>query len=390
LAAALLPVFATAYGQWNIVLPGLVLLLAVVGNSFQAPTWIFYRQMNFVRQRTLEAVDPGITTVVTIGLAIAGAGVWSLVIGAVVGSWSGGLIALWASPFRLRILPDRRAAREYFNFSWPLIAAQIGSIVVAQGSVLVGAHSVGVAGVGAIALATSVIAFSDGVDGVVTQTIYPAICAVRDRADLMRESFVKSNRLALMWGMPFGLGLALFAPDLVRFALGEKWHSAVFLLQVFGVMAAVDQIGFNWTAFLRARNQTRPLAVVGATMSIAFVLITIPLLIVGGLKGYAIGMLAMTLVTLSVRTYYLARLFSGFQMLWHAGRAIAPSIPAVAVVLAMRLAEPSGRTLGFALVELGVYIVTTIVATVAFERSLLREILGYLRAPRKAAAAAGG
>mgnify|MGYP003289885877 CR=1 FL=1 len=35
---------------------GIVLLLAVVGNSFQAPTWIFYRQMRFVRQRTIEAV----------------------------------------------------------------------------------------------------------------------------------------------------------------------------------------------------------------------------------------------------------------------------------------------------------------------------------------------
>src|SRR4051794_22656803 len=66
LAAALLPVFAIAYGQWSILLPGLVLLLAVVGNSFQAPIWIFYRQMRFVRQRSLEAIDPVIAFVVTI------------------------------------------------------------------------------------------------------------------------------------------------------------------------------------------------------------------------------------------------------------------------------------------------------------------------------------
>ena len=378
-AAALLPAFALAYGQWSIVLPGLVLLLAVVGNSFQAPTWIFYRQMRFARQRTLEAVDPFVAFVVTIGLAVAGAGYWSLILGAVAGSWAGGLVALKASPYRIGLRFERRTASEYFQFSWPLMVAQVGAIVIAQGSTLVGAHTVGIAGVGAIGLAASIIAFSDGVDAIVTQTLYPAICAVRNRADLMLETFVKSNRLALMWGMPFGLALALFAPDLVRYVIGERWHSAVFLLQMFGVIAALDQLGFNWTAFLRARNQTRPLAVIGIVTMVAFAAITIPLLLIGGLKGYAIGMLGMTLVTLTARTYYLARLFSGFQMFWHAGRAIAPSIPALAVVLGLRLVETGDRTARMAVVELVVYIGTTVIATLVFERALLREVFGYLR-----------
>ena len=33
---------------------------------------------------------------------------------------------------------------------------------------------------------------------------------------------MKSKRLALMWGMPFGVGLALFGPDLVEFVLGSN------------------------------------------------------------------------------------------------------------------------------------------------------------------------
>ena len=39
-----------------------------------------------------------------------------------------------------------------------------------------------------------------------TNTLYPAICAVRDRKDVLFEAFVKSNRLALMWALPFGFG----------------------------------------------------------------------------------------------------------------------------------------------------------------------------------------
>jgi O-antigen/teichoic acid export membrane protein len=387
-AGIALPVFAAAYGQPEIILPGLILLLAVIGNSFQAPTWIFYRQMNFIRQRSLEAIEPVVMFVVTIGLAAAGASYWSLVIGAVVGAWAGGAAALVASPYRFAFQPDRRASRDYFSFSWPLVVASLSAVVVAQGSVLVGSHTVGLEGVGAIALAISIIAFSDGVDAIVTQTLYPAVCAARNRADLFLESFVKSNRLALMWGMPFGFGVALFGADLVNFVLGERWDLAIVLLQAFGIKAALDQIGFNWTAFLRARNQTRPLATVGVVMAGSFLIIAVPLLIVDGLRGYAIGMLAMTLITVGARAYYLGRLFPGLRIASHAFRALAPTVPAIGVVLAARLVEVGDRTLGLALAELALYCAVTAIATWTLEKPLIREMLGYLRRDRPAPAGA--
>jgi polysaccharide transporter, PST family len=389
LLGATLPAFAAAYGQPQIIVPGLVLSLTVIGSNLQAPTWIFYRQMDFARQRKLEVIDPCTTFVVTMGLAIAGAGYWSLVLGAVVGSWAGGLIALRASPYRLRLRFDRKTAREYFDFSWPLVTSRLSAIVIPQGSVLIATRSVGIGGAGAITLAASISAFTDGVDAIVTQTIYPAICAVRDRADLLLESFVKSNRLALMWGMPFGLGLALFASDLVDFVIGEKWRSAVIVLQAFGVIAAAHQLGFNWTAYLRALNQTRPMATVTVFSVATFALVTAPLLILDGLRGYALGMLIMATVTLIARTYYLARLFSGFRMVWHTARAVAPSVPAVAAILGMRAIEHGDRTPGIAIAELVVYAVITIVATIFFERALLREVLGYLRKPPDARAGGG-
>ena len=61
---------------------------------------------------------------------------------------------------------------------------------------------------------------------------------MRDRRDLLLESFVKSNRLALMWGFPFGVGVALFGADLVHFVIGDRWAGAIVLIQAFGLMAA--------------------------------------------------------------------------------------------------------------------------------------------------------
>ncbi|MFL5420125.1 MAG: oligosaccharide flippase family protein, partial [Myxococcales bacterium] len=269
--AATLPFFALAYDNAAIIAPGLVLLLAMLGNAFQAPIWIFYRRMEFVRQRVLESVDPVVGFVVTIALAIAGFGYWCLVLGLVVGSFTGALVSVIACPYRLKPRFDRSSARDYFNFSWPLFIAGVGAIVIAQGSVLGGSHAVGIAGVGAISLAVSLTAFATGVDAVLTETLYPAICAVQDRTALLHEIFVKSNRIALMWGMSFGLGMTLFAPDLVHFVLGDRWEPAIVLLQAMGVVVALNQLGFNWAAFLRARNETRPIAVVAAVTALSFV-----------------------------------------------------------------------------------------------------------------------
>ncbi len=378
-AAAALPVFALIYGQEEIIIPGILLLLATVGRTFQAPTWIFYRRMDFVRQRSLEAIDPVVTFILTLTLAAAGAGYWSLVIGAVAGACGGAAVAMIASPYKLRFVADRRAAREYYSFSWPLVVARLSGIVIGTGSMIVGSRTVGLEGVGAIALAISIVAFSDGVSAIVTQTIYPAVCAVRDRADLFAEAFVKSNRLALMWGMPFGIAVAVFAGDLVQFVLGTKWGIAVGLLQAFGIMAALDQIGFNWTAFLRAKNHTRPLAIIGFVTAGSFIAIVVPAMILGGLQGYGIAMVAITVITIGARVYYLDRLFDGFSPMSHALRAIGPSVPAVVSVYAVRVLTGGVRTLGLALAELALYCVVTAAATYLFERPLIGEMLGYLK-----------
>ncbi|HEX8067723.1 MAG TPA: oligosaccharide flippase family protein [Thermoleophilaceae bacterium] len=384
LAMATLPGFALIYGRTDILLPGIVLSLAIAGSGLQSPMWIFYRQMRYGRHRALQSIEPVTSLVVTAALGIAGAGVWSLVVGGVVGHWAAGLAALKVCPYRLRLRFDRRMFGEYFSFSWPLVLAAGSGALMTQAAVIVGEGAVGLAGVGAIGLAATISRFAERADQIVTQTLYPAVCAVRDRRDLLFESFVKSNRLALMWGMPFGLGLALFAPDLVDLVLGEKWEIATELLQIFGVLAAVAQIAFNWSAYFLATGNTRPLAVNGGLMLLTFLLVGIPLMLAEGLIGYGIGMAAVMLVDLSVRAYYLTRLFSGFEMLTHAARAMAPSVPAVAAVLCVRLLAGGDRPVEQVVGELVLYAVVTAAATWLTERELVREMLGYLRGAVKA------
>ncbi len=386
---AMVPVLSVIYQQPALIGPGLVLSLIMPAASLQIAITIYYRRMEFVRQRFLQSFDPIVSFVVTLVLAVGGAGYWSLVIGTLAGAWAAAFAAWRACPYPLRLHYDRGTLKQYFSFSWPLLAASAGSVVMAQGAILIGNAYVGLAGVGAIALAATISQFAQRVDLIVTGTLYPAICAVRNRIDLLAESFVKSNRLALMWGMPFGLGLALFAGDVIDFGIGDKWSSALVLLQVFGVSAAVNQIGFNWDAYFRARGDTRPMAVTNIVSTIAFLAAAIPLTSAHGLDGFAIAIAINTAVLLIARSFYLVTLFDGFDMFRHIARAIAPSLPAVALILAVRVVETGQRTLGLALAELALYIAATVAATWLFERSLLREVLGYLRRVQSQPAPAG-
>ena len=357
------PVAAVVYGSSAIVAPGLVVCLVLPAGALQAPLWIHYRNMDFVRQRLLQALDPIIGFV---GAVLAG-------------GWATAIATVATSPYRLRWRWDGRALRAYASFSWPLFVASGAGVLMIQAAMLGTTRHLGLAAAGAVALAANISQFSDRVDAIVSGTLYPAICAVRERTDLLFESFVKTNRISLMWAVPFGVGASLFASDLVHFALGSRWHAAVPLLQAFGLTAALGHLGFNWNAYFRATGQTRPVAVHAVVGVVAFLAVGLPLLFAAGLEGLAAGVGAMALACVVCRAYYLRRIFPGFRMIGHAARAIAPTIPAAAAVLAVRLVESGPRTFALAAAEVVLYAAVTVAATLRFERGLVREAVGLLR-----------
>ncbi len=379
--ALAMPLLALAYGRPELIAPGLALALLLPGLAFQAPLWAHYRELRFARQRSLQAIDPVVSFVLTIGLALAGAGFWSFVVATVVGTWLTALAAWRSSPHPLRWRLDRRVLRTYVRFSWPLFVYAVCGVISTQVAIFAGEAELGLAGVAAITLASTVNRSSQRMDEVLSQTLYPVVTKVRDRRDVLHESFEKSNRLALMWATPFGVGFALFAPDLVAFGLGEDWSAATEVLQLIGIAAVVNQVGFNWTAYYKGQGLTRPLAVSAVIALAVFLAVTLPLLLAYGLAGYGIGMIAVAAVNAVVRGHYLRRLFPGLSLAVHAVRSTLPTVPAVVAVLVLRASGVEGeeRSLATAAGELLLFVALAGAVSLRLERDLLREIRGYVR-----------
>ncbi|MFZ0042351.1 MAG: hypothetical protein WAK93_13655, partial [Solirubrobacteraceae bacterium] len=189
----------------------------------------------------------------------------------------------------------------------------------------------------------------------------------------------KSNRLALLWASPAGAAAALFAGDFVHYVIGEKWRFAVPLITVVGINAVINQIGFNWTAFFRALDNTRPIAVAGVINLAAVLAIAVPLLVIDGLTAFAIGLGVAAVIGVLTRVWYLRQIFPSLSFLAHIARGIGPTLPAVASVLAIRLVVPGHGGLARVIAEVAIYAAVAVIATYVSDRRLLRESIGYLR-----------
>ena len=80
-----------------------------------------------------------------------------------------------------------------------------------------------------------------------------------------------------------------------------------------------------------------------------------------------------------MRCYWLVRLFPTVALFSHAARAIWPTVPAVAAVLLIRAAESGPRGAAQAALEAIVFVVVLALGVFFAERSLVREVMGYLR-----------
>src|SRR3954447_26627422 len=339
LIALLAPVLAAVYDDDRLLALTLGVAYLPVAFALQAPQWVFFRRMDYVRLRVLQAIVPLVTVAVTVPLLLAGVGVWALVIGPMCGNAAAVAAAVRVSPYRLRPRFEHAAARRYLRFSWPVFVTGLATLAVAQGQVAVfGLSEDGLAAAGWISLAATLTRYADRADQIVATTIYPAIVRVRDRVDVLEELFAKSNRLTLMWAFPFGAGLALFGADLIRFVLGDAWEPAVVLLGGLAVATAIQQLGYNWFAFFRARGESWPQAVESAAFAGSFALLAVPGELAWGSWGFVAGRIGCSACVLAVRAMYVRRLLPGVAMLRLAFLAALPVAVATVPVLVVRLA----------------------------------------------------
>ena len=378
---ALSPVIAAVYRDHRLLALMASLAYLPIAFALQAPLWVFFRRMDYGRQRSLQAIQPVVGFVVTVPLAAATSlGVWSLVVGQVAGYVVAVAATLRVTPYRLALRYDRQVAARYLRFSAPIMLTIAGALVIAQGQILAIKLHDGLAAAGFITLAVTLTRYIDRADQIVTATIYPAICAIQGQRRALQEMYLKSNRATLLWVLPYAVGVVLFAPDLVHFVLGNRWAPAVVLLQGLAIVGAITQLGFNWFSFFRAHGDTRPPAVEAIAGAVAFLVLVPAGLLLDGFHGFVLARIAAALVPLAVRGLFVRRLLPDVRYRQIVAPTLIPILVAAAAPLALRaILWGHHRTLGQAIAELVLFVATYTAMALWRERDLVGELLGAVR-----------
>jgi lipopolysaccharide exporter len=277
---------------------GLTFFISAIGSIHNVR---LQRELNFQRRLISDSGNSIIRSIVSIGLAISGFGVWSLVIGQLAGV-SIAAILLWVIfPWRPRFTWDPIIVRELFKFGFPVMGTNaLSGLEDNFDYVLIGrffnATALGIYSL-AYQLPESIVI---NVLWVISTVLFPAFSALQDHKSELIKSFLSVVKYVELIVLPICFGIIIAADPIIKVAFGEKWVTAIPILQVLGMYALVLSIGFHVGDVYKAIGRPD----IQAKLSIAAFLIRVVALWIGAqysLVGVAFGHLIAGTIVLVIR-----------------------------------------------------------------------------------------
>jgi PST family polysaccharide transporter len=241
-AAALGPVAAAFFDE-----PALNVMLGVLGLNFLLRALgvthfaLAQRELDFRTRTKAELADVVVRGIAGVGLALAGAGAYSLVVGYLVGT-AAMTATLWKIvPWRPHVRVHRPHLSGLLRFGGGLTALHLVSVVITNADYVLIGRVLGTTDLGFYTLGYRLpelvvlnLAFVAGL------VLFPAFASVA-RAELAR-AFETSLRYTLIVGLPLTLCLSFLAEPLILLAFGDAWRDAIGVMQVLAAFAFVATI----------------------------------------------------------------------------------------------------------------------------------------------------
>jgi PST family polysaccharide transporter len=247
-------------------------------------TIMMTRDLVFWQQFMLQISQRIVNLVVAVTIAIIYQTYWALLLGTVAGQLVGVLVSYSVLPFRPQ--PKLKHVRELFSFSIWLTFSGIINTINWNFDQLMIAKFLGKTELGYYTVGNNLAVIpTRQATAPLTQTLFPAFAKVAHQRDRLASAYQAAQTLVTSISLPVGVGMALVADPLVRLAMGEKWLSAVPIIQVLSCV-----FGFQTVVSL---NQ--PLAMAAGQTSLIFkrdvqaFLYRVPMLIIGMYLGGLIG-----------------------------------------------------------------------------------------------------
>jgi PST family polysaccharide transporter len=330
LSTSLLPVLVP--GSNPLVLQVLATTIMLNGLSI-VPLALLQRDMRFRQHATANAGAAMGASILCVGAALGGAGVWALVVRQVIFQLLlAGLAWRAASPL-LRTLPRvAGSAKRDPVGKWFFATTTIGFVTLSVDNVIVG-HTTGVRQLGLYSLAFT-IAFAP-VTQVASQvgTVLQPAAARTESLEIMGRRVCRAVRAAALLLLPAAVPTIVLAPVALPGLFGPEWTAMVAPFQLLVVAGVAQGALAIVRQFLVSSGSARFVATVDAACLVATIATLYVLVRLAGIVGA--GMAHILVAALLVSVYALVggrRLGADARALWGSVRGVCVSVDVKCVV----------------------------------------------------------
>jgi O-antigen/teichoic acid export membrane protein len=263
--------------------PGLppYLTVAIMSLLLNATSYVpqgFFRRAFAYRWLAMRAlISTFISGTLAIGLAVAGFGVWSLVVQAVSFALLNAILVWWKRPFNPFARPDFAGAMPLVRFGLFLLGGRLLGYMSTRAIELVIAFRFGPAQLALYIIGTRVYyVAAQLITTVLVDVGYSTIADLKTRGENVEATVLNLLRMGTMVAVPLFMGMAATAQELCHVAFGAKGPAAAPFLTIVGFYGSLQMLVYLANTIVSASGRPKFETTVLAVQAAASVLILLP------------------------------------------------------------------------------------------------------------------
>jgi len=233
--------------------------------------------------------------IVSISLALAGFGVWSLVWGQIAANITVSVLYWIIYRWRPRLTLDIPTSRRLLGYSVQTVISELMGTIQNNIDYLIVGKRLGSNDLGFYTMAFRVPELLIiNMCYIVSNALFPAYSKLQNDLDALRKGCLVTLRYVALFTVPVGFGLFLVTPEIVRVIFGEQWIPAIPVMQAISLYSVIYSLSFNAGDIYKAIGRPDLMNILGVFK----LAVAIPILwLAGGFSIFTVSLSQIAIVT---------------------------------------------------------------------------------------------
>jgi PST family polysaccharide transporter len=236
------PLIARFYGENSLLYIISATSFIFLINSFSGLHYaLMTKNFQFKKLALIGLASTLISGAVTIILGVKGFGIWSLVIGSLVGPTASAIPIIILSNWKPRFGFDRKAFKDLFWFGATLMFSNlIWRLSVNADQFIIGKY-VGFAALGYYSRAYGLITLTaNKISALVEFIAFPAYSKIQDEKAWLQIGYLRATSVVALLVLPITCAVAVLAPEFILLIYGPRWNGTVAPLRILSLASILS------------------------------------------------------------------------------------------------------------------------------------------------------